>query len=88
LVGLITEAVGGIYMATTRIPFIIGGLAVIGCAAGLLGSGLKPVLAGVLTWLIRLPYVFFTDYTWFTTFLHVDPNVAMGVVWPHSDTCN
>ena len=82
LMGLITGAVGGIYMATTRIPFIIGGLAVLGCAAGFLGRRLKPVLAGVLAWLIQLPYVFFTDYTWFTTFLHMDPNVAMGVVWP------
>jgi len=82
LMGLITGAVGGIYMATTRIPFIIGGLAVLGYAAGLLGRRLKPVLAGVLAGLIQLPYVFFTDYTWFTTFLHMDPNVAMGVIWP------
>jgi len=69
-------------MATTRIPFIIGGLAVLGCAAGFLGRRLKPVLAGVLAWLIQLPYVFFTDYTWFTTFLHMDHNVAMGIIWP------
>jgi len=82
LMGLITGAVGGIYMATTRIPFIIGGLAVLGYAAGFLGRRLKPVLAGVLAWLIQLPYVFFTDYVWFTSLLHMDPNVAMGVVWP------
>lgn len=69
-------------MAATRIPFIIGGLALLGYAAGFLGKRLKPVLAGVFAWLIQMPYVFVTDYVWFTSFLHMDHDVAMGVIWP------
>ena len=48
LAGLMTGAIGGLYMAyTVGIPFIIGGLAILGFSAGVLAHRLnvRPVLS-------------------------------------------
>jgi len=70
--GLITGAVGGVlssFFVLPRIPFIIGGLAILGAATGFFAKRLRPLFAGILAWLVQVPYVAVTDYVWFTTFL-------------------
>jgi len=69
--GLMTGAVGGLSMSfvfVPRIPFIIGGLAILGCAGGFFAKRLRPLFAGILAWLVQAPYVAVTDYVWFTLF--------------------
>lgn len=69
--GFMTGAIGGVNMSFVfgpRIPFIIGGLAILGCAAGLFAKKLRPLFAGILAWLAQAPYVAITDYAWFTLF--------------------
>jgi riboflavin transporter FmnP len=66
--GLIAGAVGGLYMSFARIPFIIGGLAILGLASGFFGKRVRPLYAGILAWLVQAPYVIVTDYVWFTIF--------------------
>lgn len=67
--GLMTGAVGGLYMSFTRIPFIIGGLSILGLASGFFGRRVRPLYAGLLAWLVQAPYVVVTDYVWFAVFL-------------------
>ncbi len=67
--GLITGAIGGLYMSYTKIPFIIGGLAILGYAAGFFSKKLTPSLSGILAWCVQAPYVVVTDYVWFNIFL-------------------
>lgn len=70
--GLITGAIGGLLSSLVvlpRIAFIIGGLAILGAAAGFFAKRLRPLFAGVLAWLVQAPYVAVTDYLWFTMFL-------------------
>ena len=81
--GAISGAIGSLYMsATTRIPFIIGGIAILGASTGLLAKKLRPLYAGTLAWLIQAPYVIITDYIWFTTFAGTPSTVAWGLITP------
>ena len=80
IAGLITGAVGGLFMALTKIPFIVGGLAIFGCAAGFFGKKLRPSLAGILAWCVQAPYVLVTDYAWFTLFVQRPSWVAWTIV--------
>jgi len=69
--GLMTGAIGGLSMSfvfVPKIPFIVGGLAILGCAAGFFAKRLRPLFAGILAWLVQAPYVALTDYVWFTLF--------------------
>jgi len=70
--GLITGAIGGLlssFVVFPRIAFIIGGLAILGMAAGFFAKRLRPMFAGILAWLVQAPYAAVTDYIWFTLFL-------------------
>jgi len=82
LAGLLTGAVGGLYMSFTTIPFIIGGLALLGYCAGLLAKRLKlgPFFSAILAWCVQAPYVFVTDYAWFTFFKLMPSDVALATV--------
>lgn len=75
--GLIAGAGGGLYMSFTRIPFIIGGLAILGYSSGVFARKLRPFLSGILAWCVQAPYVVITDYAWFTLFLQQ----SQEVVW-------
>lgn len=69
--GLMTGAIGGLlssFVVMPGIPFITGGLAILGCAAGFLARRLRPLYAGILAWVVQAPYLIITDYVWFTTF--------------------
>ena len=78
--GLVTGAVGGLYMSFAKIPFIIGGLAILGLANGLFSKRVRPLYAGVLAWLVQAPYVAVTDYVWFAVFLQRTPQAAWAFV--------
>ena len=82
--GLLTGAVGGLYMSFVLpfIPFIVGGLALLGYFAGLFAKRMKlrPWLASILAWCIQAPYVFVSDYLWFASFRQMSPTVALATV--------
>lgn len=81
-VGLVTGLLGGLYMSfSTDIPFVIGGLAILGFASGALSKKeFKPIYSGVLAWLIQAPYVFLTDYFWFTYSRGMSSLIALTTV--------
>lgn len=56
-------------MSFTAIPFIIGGLALLGVSAGLFAKKFRPLFSGILAWCVQAPYVFITDYIWFIRFM-------------------
>jgi uncharacterized membrane protein len=80
--GLVTGAVGGLFgaFAIPGIPFVIGGLAILGCSAGFFAKKFRPVFAGLLAWLVQAPYVAVTDYVWFSLFLQKTPQAAWVIV--------
>jgi thiamine transporter ThiT len=81
--GLLTGAIGGLYMSfSVEIPFIIGGLALLGAAAGFFAKKLKlrPLFAGILAWGVQAPYVFVTDYVWFVVSRGMPSPVALTTV--------
>ena len=80
--GLLTGAIGGLFagFAVPKIPFIIGGLAILGGTAGLFTRRFRPFLAGILAWLVQAPYVAVTDYVWFTLFLQRTPQAAWAII--------
>jgi len=80
--GLIAGAVGAVYMSlfVARIPFIIGGLAILGLATGIFSKRFRPFLAGMLAWLVQAPYVAVTDYLWFTISVQMAPQGAWALV--------
>ena len=80
--GLVTGAIGGIYMSVTAVPFIVGGLGLLGFSSGFLSRrwGLRPFLASLLAWCVQAVYVFITDYFWFTAISGMPHPVAIGVV--------
>lgn len=82
LYGLTVGAIGGFFMATVRpgIPFVFGGLALLGLANGLIAKKLSPSLSGILAWCIQAPYVVITDYTWFTLFMEITPAATWGIL--------
>lgn len=76
LAGLLTGAIGGLYMSLAKIPFIIGGLAILGVFAGLFAKKFRPLFSGILAWCVQAPYVFVTDYAWFTFITQTMPPPA------------
>jgi riboflavin transporter FmnP len=80
--GLITGSIGGLYMSFTAVPFIIGGLGLLGFSSGFIYKrlNLRPFQASILAWIIQSIYVFLTDYFWFTSINMMSHNVAVGVV--------
>lgn len=80
--GLITGAVGGLFAASAvpGIPFVIAGLAILGCSTGFFTKKFRPLFAGFLAWLVQAPYVAVTDYVWFTMFLQRTPQAAWVIV--------
>src|SRR3972149_6437006 len=64
--GLLGGAVGGLYMSATRIPFVLGGIAILGGSAGLFAKKFRPAIAGSLAWLRQGAYGLGTEYVWFT----------------------
>jgi len=80
--GLISGAAGSLYMGFTRIPFVIGGIAILGSATALFAKKVRPVFACLLGWLVQAPYVLLTDYAWFTLFAGISSAVAWGLVMP------
>jgi thiamine transporter ThiT len=78
--GLVTGTVGGLYMGLTKIPFIIGGLAILGLATGFFGRRMRPLYACLLAWLVQAPYVAVTDWVWFVAFLGRTPQAAWAFV--------
>ena len=80
--GLLGGAIGGLYMSITRIPFVIGGIAILGASAGLFAKKFRPVFASLLAWLVQAPYILITDYVWFTFFVGNSSAVALGLLLP------
>jgi thiamine transporter ThiT len=78
--GLLTGAVGGLYMSFMKIPFIIGGLAILGCASGFFAKKLRPFFSGILAWSVQAPYVVITDYVWFISSLKMPQTVAWTII--------
>lgn len=66
--GLACGTIGSLYMGVNRIPFVIGGIAILGFSNGFFAKKVRPVFAGLLAWLVQAPYVLVTDYLWFTLF--------------------
>jgi hypothetical protein len=67
-------------MGVTKIPFIVGGIAILGWAAGVFGKKFRPLFVGILAWGIQAPYVVVTDYVWFVYATRLPPTVAWGIV--------
>lgn len=80
--GLLSGAVGSLYMGISRIPFIIGGIAILGFTAGLFAKKVRPAFAGLLAWLVQAPYVLVTDYIWFTLFVGNSSTAAWAIITP------
>ncbi len=80
--GLLAGAVGSLYMGATRIPFVIGGIALLGFSAGFFAKKVRPFFAGLLAWLVQAPYVVVTDYIWFTLFVGVSSAAAWVLIVP------
>ena len=81
--GLLTGAIGATYMSySVGIPFVIGGLALLGFSAGLFANRIKlrPFLSSILAWCVQAPYVFVTDYVWFVFSGLMPPSAALTVV--------
>jgi hypothetical protein len=81
--GLLTWAIGGLCMSySVGIPFIIGGLAILGFAAGILRHRLKlyPIVSFIFAWGIQAPYVFVTDYVWFVYSRLLPSSIALSVI--------
>ena len=74
--GLIGGAIGGLYMSWAAIPFIVGGIAILGAASGLLARRFRPFIAGFLAWVVQAPYVIATDYIWFARLKFLPSDVA------------
>lgn len=83
LAGLITGAIGGLYMSfSVGIPFISGGLAILGLASGFFANkiGVRPFFSGVLAWIVQAPYVLVTDYIWFLFSIKMSSSTALTTV--------
>jgi uncharacterized membrane protein len=80
--GLLSGAVGSLYMGITRIPFVIGGIAILGVCTGLFAKKFRPVTACLLAWVVQAPYIILTDYVWFTYFAGNPSSVALSLIAP------
>ena len=76
--GLLSGAIGSLAMGITKIPFIIGGIAILGACTGLFAKRFRPVIACLLAWLVQAPYIVVTDYVWFTYFVGMPQAAALG----------
>jgi hypothetical protein len=67
---------------STGIPFIIGGLALLGGTAGYTSRkyGFSPFLSSIIAFCVQAPYVFLTDYLWFTSTRLMPSMVARNLV--------
>jgi hypothetical protein len=67
---------------TVQIPFIVGGLAILGFSAGVLAHRveLRPLFSSLFAWCIQAPYVLFTDYVWFVYSRLMPASVALSVI--------
>ncbi len=74
--------VGSLYMGLTRIPFVVGGVAILGFSVGFLAKRTRPFFAGLLAWVVQAPYVLVTDYLWFTVFMGNSSPVAWAIITP------
>ncbi len=70
------------YMSFMMIPFVFGGLALLGFSTGYIAKRLKlrTFLSAILAWAIQSVYVYITDYYWFTSVQSMPGHVATGVV--------
>jgi riboflavin transporter FmnP len=75
--GLVTGAIGGVYVAALRSdPTIVVGNALLGLFTGLFVRKMRPALAGIAAWvLIQAPWIYLTG----TCILHV-PGVVMQTI--------
>ena len=80
--GLASGAVGGLYMSVTKIPFVVGGIALLGLSVGLFAKKVRPVFAALLAWLVQAPYVLVTDYVWFAFFAGTSPAAVWALLTP------
>jgi uncharacterized membrane protein len=80
--GLLAGAVGSLYMSVTKIPFVIGGIAILGLSVGVFAKKVRPLFAGLLAWLVQAPYVLVTDYVWFTFFAGNSSVAAWAIITP------
>lgn len=80
--GLIAGAVGALYMSffVAQIPFVIGGLAILGFVTGILRKRYRPFVAGVLAWGVQAPYVVVTDFVWFSVVVHMSADAALALI--------
>ena len=64
------------------IPFIVGGLALLGVSTGYASKkyGVSPFLSSLMAFGVQVPYVFVTDYLWFTLTGLMPSMVARNVV--------
>jgi len=80
--GLVCGTIGSLYMSVTKIPFVVGGIAILGVSVGFFAKKVRPVFAGLLAWLVQAPYVLVTDYVWFTLFVGTSSAAAWAIVMP------
>jgi len=75
--GLITGLIGGLYVALIRSdPTIVIGNGLLGLFTALFSRRLRPLLAGLVAWiLIQAPWIYFTG-----TFIYRVPSVAMQLI--------
>ena len=80
--GFLCGVVGGLYMTVSKIPFIVGGIAILGFSVGLFAKKVRPVFAGLLAWTVQAPYVLITDYVWFTLLVGRSSAIALAIITP------
>jgi uncharacterized membrane protein len=80
--GLVAGSVGSLYMSVTKVPFILGGIAILGGCAGLFAKKVRPVYASLLAFLFQAPYTLVTDYVWFTLFVGKSSAIAWAIITP------
>lgn len=80
--GFVCGIIGSLYMGLAKIPFVIGGIAILGFSMGFFAKRVRPFFAGLLAWLVQAPYVLITDYLWFTFFTGNSSAVAFSIIMP------
>lgn len=80
--GAFSGAVGSLYMSITRVPFVIGGIAILGACTGLFAKKFRSVIACMLAFFVQIPYTLVTDYVYFTFFTGASPTAAWAIIIP------
>lgn len=65
---------------TVEIPFVVGGLAILGFCTGFFTKKFRPFISAILAWCVQAPYVFVTDYVWFTSYRSMPTLVALTTI--------